>query len=87
MKKLVISIAVVSAFGFLSSSCSKKAETKSETTTPAVAGVQYTCPMHPEVVSDAPGSCPKCGMDLVKKEIDTPMDTTMKMGSDSAMKM
>lgn len=26
---------------------------------------QYTCPMHPEVVKDAPGKCPKCGMDLV----------------------
>jgi P-type Cu+ transporter len=25
---------------------------------------QYTCPMHPEVVSDQPGSCPKCGMAL-----------------------
>lgn len=24
----------------------------------------YTCPMHPEVVQDAPGSCPKCGMAL-----------------------
>jgi Cu+-exporting ATPase len=24
----------------------------------------YTCPMHPEIVSDKPGSCPKCGMDL-----------------------
>jgi hypothetical protein len=28
---------------------------------------QYTCPMHPEVVSDKPGKCPKCGMDLVEK--------------------
>jgi membrane fusion protein, copper/silver efflux system len=27
----------------------------------------YTCPMHAEVESDKPGSCPKCGMDLVKK--------------------
>lgn len=27
----------------------------------------YTCPMHPEVVSDKPGSCPKCGMALVLK--------------------
>jgi hypothetical protein len=25
----------------------------------------YTCPMHPEVKSDRPGKCPKCGMDLV----------------------
>jgi Cu(I)/Ag(I) efflux system membrane fusion protein len=25
---------------------------------------QYTCPMHPEVISDTPGKCPKCGMDL-----------------------
>jgi Cu+-exporting ATPase len=26
--------------------------------------VEYTCPMHPEVVSNKPGSCPKCGMAL-----------------------
>lgn len=28
----------------------------------------YTCVMHPEVISDKPGNCPKCGMELVKKE-------------------
>jgi len=28
----------------------------------------YTCPMHPEVVQDHPGKCPKCGMDLVPKK-------------------
>jgi membrane fusion protein, copper/silver efflux system len=28
----------------------------------------YTCPMHPEVIRNSPGSCPICGMDLVKKE-------------------
>jgi len=26
--------------------------------------VKYTCPMHPEVVRDGPGSCPICGMAL-----------------------
>ncbi len=26
--------------------------------------MQFTCPMHPEVRSDRPGSCPKCGMTL-----------------------
>jgi membrane fusion protein, copper/silver efflux system len=25
----------------------------------------YTCPMHPQIVSDKPGTCPVCGMDLV----------------------
>ena len=25
---------------------------------------EYTCPMHPEVRQDHPGSCPKCGMSL-----------------------
>jgi len=27
----------------------------------------YTCSMHPEVIKDKPGSCPICGMTLVKK--------------------
>jgi len=31
---------------------------------PSIEGGGYTCPMHPEVVRDAPGSCPKCGMAL-----------------------
>ncbi len=27
-------------------------------------GTRYTCPMHPEIVRDAPGACPICGMAL-----------------------
>ena len=30
----------------------------------APSGAKYTCPMHPEVQSDRPGPCPKCGMAL-----------------------
>jgi len=33
--------------------------------TPAGSGAKYTCPMHPQIVRDAPGSCPICGMALV----------------------
>ena len=29
---------------------------------------QYTCSMHPEVVSIESGKCPKCNMDLIEKK-------------------
>ena len=32
-----------------------------------LAAIPYLCTMHPEVVSDKPGKCPKCGMTLVLK--------------------
>ena len=32
------------------------------------ATTRYTCSMHPEVVQDKPGDCPKCGMKLVEKK-------------------
>lgn len=41
--------------------------------------VQYTCTMHPEVLSDKPGKCPKCGMTLVKKEPAKKKTDSMKM--------
>src|SRR5262249_13558351 len=31
---------------------------------PVPAGAKWTCPMHPEIVTDGPGSCPICGMAL-----------------------
>ncbi len=36
--------------------------------------ITYACPMHPEVVSDKPGKCPKCGMELEEKEDHSPTD-------------
>jgi len=38
--------------------------------------VRYVCPMHPGVVAPSPGSCPVCGMDLVKREPETGTGTT-----------
>lgn len=44
---------------------SDKPVTQSETSGQSVAKPgQYTCPMDPEVISDTPGKCPKCGMNL-----------------------
>ncbi|MDV2464879.1 copper-translocating P-type ATPase [Elizabethkingia anophelis] len=40
--------------------------------------VQYTCPMHPEIIQDGPGSCPICGMDLVPMEPTEEEDATYK---------
>src|SRR5688572_16843114 len=34
---------------------------------PATAPAAYSCPHHPEVVSDQPGNCPKCDMALTPK--------------------
>ena len=35
-----------------------------------VQNIQYTCPMHPEIIKDAPGSCAICGMDLVPMKVN-----------------
>ncbi len=40
---------------------------------PAPPGTIYTCPMHPEIRQDHPGSCPICGMAL---EPETPAEAT-----------
>ncbi|MGI9534770.1 MAG: copper-transporting P-type ATPase [Thermodesulfobacteriota bacterium] len=32
--------------------------------------MKYTCPMHPEIIRDEPGSCPICGMSLEKMNTD-----------------
>ncbi len=50
----------------------------------------YTCTMHPEVISDKPGKCPKCGMTLVEKKgatrtSDSPMHKMPMHKRDSAM--
>jgi Cu+-exporting ATPase len=38
---------------------------------PMPKGTQYTCPMHPEIIRDAPGACPICGMALEPMGVPT----------------
>ncbi|HEY0050547.1 MAG TPA: heavy metal translocating P-type ATPase, partial [Pyrinomonadaceae bacterium] len=42
---------------------------KEETKAAASEGVEYTCPMHPEIVQIGAGTCPKCGMALEPKTV------------------
>ena len=74
-----IALIILTIVMFLAYSCSSGSPKTGNKVLPAQEKVQvyYTCPMHPEVSSDKPGKCPKCGMDLVKEEISLP-DTTKK---------
>ncbi|HOX83544.1 MAG TPA: efflux RND transporter periplasmic adaptor subunit [Chryseolinea sp.] len=49
----------------LLSSCNKKEKHQHQ-----AAKDQYTCPMHPQIIQDKPGTCPICGMDLVKVNLN-----------------
>ena len=76
MKKSLIYFAIL--FGgliFAGSNINAQKAEKAMTVAEAQA-VQYTCPMHPDVVMNEPGKCPKCGMTLVKKN-NTKQDMNM----------
>ncbi|ESY33489.1 heavy metal translocating P-type ATPase [Mesorhizobium sp. LNJC391B00] len=65
-------------FYFCSAGCRAKFEAEPQnylgdrpTPSPVPKGTQYTCPMHPEVIRDKPGSCPICGMALEPMGVPT----------------
>jgi hypothetical protein len=83
---------IILSVGLLVSSLGLFAQTKPPKQDTAKSTTVYTCSMHPEVVSDKPGKCPKCGMTLVvkkrasktdpamhKKSMNNKMDSTKKM--------
>lgn len=67
MKTLVvISLFLLLAFA----GCTKTDTARKTADSTAVVKDVYTCTMHPSVTSDKPGSCPVCGMALVKRTAD-----------------
>jgi predicted RNA-binding Zn-ribbon protein involved in translation (DUF1610 family) len=63
MKKLIIIASSMFLFMGLAVAQTGVNNQKEATNT----GITYTCSMHPEISSDKPGTCPKCGMDLIQK--------------------
>ncbi|UCE41548.1 MAG: efflux RND transporter periplasmic adaptor subunit [Candidatus Aminicenantes bacterium] len=48
------------------------------------AKVVYTCPMHPEIITDKPDDCPICGMDLVEKA-QAPVGTVLSVPKEAVL--
>ena len=69
MRKLIntIAISIILFLGACSSS-EKPAAAGTDTISTQKTASAYTCPMHPEIMSDKPGKYPKCEMTLIKKE-------------------
>ncbi len=67
MKKTIIAIAIllVANTGTFAQDSTHQHSTKVHMKK-TIKASKYTCTMHPEVVMNKPGKCPKCGMTLVK---------------------
>jgi len=65
MKAIKIILTSILLSSLLLTACSDKK--KQQATVQAKSDAKYTCPMHPQILEDHPGSCPICGMTLVKK--------------------
>jgi len=63
MKKLMIVLAVATLGLGSVTSCSS-----TDTKTVVKSKSKYTCTMHPDLAFDKPGTCSKCGMELVERD-------------------
>ena len=77
MKYLNISLIFLALF---MSACSNNTGNKAPSEQNSQTKDIYTCTMHPQVISDHPGACPICGMELVKKVFVAPKEDSTGMG-------
>ena len=67
VKRLIILfVAATCTLGTFAQGAKEKMATNKMDT---ASNILYTCTMHPEVLSEKPGKCSKCGMDLVQKKV------------------
>lgn len=84
MKRSISMAAIVVAFSFALIACSNNPPapgTPVDKKGELAKGEMYTCTMHNEVMSNNPGTCPKCGMALVKQKMTPEQEKMMKEGS------
>jgi membrane fusion protein, copper/silver efflux system len=65
LNRIAVAALVIGACGLGMTACETEHEHHSASMEHTA---QYTCSMHPEVVQNSPGKCPKCGMELVAKK-------------------
>ena len=79
MKKLLFTAAILLSAAVFFTACSGNGSNAK--TEQLAKDETYTCTMHNEVMSDKPGKCPKCEMNLVKQKMTAEQIKMMKEGT------
>ena len=65
---IILIVATIAFYSFQNTFAQHTHEKQDTTLTHDSTKIIYTCPMHSEIISDKPGTCPRCGMELVEVE-------------------
>ena len=79
MKKILFTVAIFLSAALMFNACSGNGSNAK--TEQLAKDETYTCTMHNEVMSDKPGKCPKCEMNLVKQKMTDEQMKMMKEGT------
>jgi ABC-type glycerol-3-phosphate transport system substrate-binding protein len=84
MKKIFLIAAFLLTIGLVFTACGNK--NVGSKTEQLAKDEMYTCTMHNEVMSDHPGKCPKCDMQLVKQKMTAEQQKMMNEGTSTKPK-